>query len=261
MSTRMSTRTRDRLYIYLAGLVWLTMLAAALAFASPVGAQEAPQEVRPPVAWGGVQLQYARPVGEFHDYVKHGGGLNANIVWPVRTESPFALRADGGFIVYGSETQRVCFSGTVGCRVQLDLTTTNSIAYLNAGPQLMVPRGAVRPYANAAIGFSYFGTTSEVEGTNNDEAFASTTNFDDITFAWGAGGGLLISLSSGATPVLLDVGARYHGNGEVEYLKKGDITDNPDGSITYSPTRSDANLVTFQLGVSVGIGPDSGDRR
>jgi hypothetical protein len=233
----------------------------AMAAAAPAGAQqplfgELEQDERPVSFMPGLQVVYARPVGEFRDYVQHGGGLNVNIVWPVRVASPLALRADGGFIVYGSERQRVCFSSTVGCRVELDLTTTNSIAYLNAGPQLMVPEGAVRPYVNAAIGLSYFGTSSQVEGTGGgDDPFASTTNFDDITLAWAAGGGILVQLAGGRTPVSLDLSARYNGNGQVEYLKKGDIQDNPDGTISFTPTRSEANLMTFQLGVTIGARP------
>jgi opacity protein-like surface antigen len=228
----------------------------ALLAASPAEGQardRGDEMLESPVVYGGVQLTYARPVGEFREYVQHGAGVNANVVWTPRRDGPLALRADGGFIVYGSETKRVCFSTTVGCRVQLDLTTTNSIAYLNAGPQLMVPAGPIRPYANAAIGLSYFSTTSQVEGSQNSEPFASSTNFDDITLAWLGGGGVLIPLAGGRTPVLLDIGVRYNGNGQVEYLKRGDIEDNPDGSITFRPTRSAANLVTFQVGVSVGI--------
>jgi hypothetical protein len=225
----------------------------ALLAASPLEGQAGDEVLPSPVVYGGVQLVYARPVGEFREHVKHGGGLNMNAVWTPRRDGPLALRADGGFIVYGSETKRVCFSSTVGCRVQLDLTTTNSIAYLNAGPQLMLPAGPVRPYVNAAVGFSYFATTSQVEGTQDNQPFASTTNFDDVTLSWLGGGGVLIPLSSGRTPVLLDIGARYNGNGRVEFLKRGDIQDNPDGSISYTPTRSDANLVTLQMGVSVGI--------
>jgi hypothetical protein len=232
----------------------LAALTALLTAGSPVSAQEA-DAAAAPVVYVGAQGMYARPVGEFRDYVKHGGGLNVFIAWPVTRANPLALRADGGFIVYGSETRRVCFSSTVGCRVLLDLTTTNSIAYLNIGPQLMLPTGPVRPYVNAAIGGAYFGTTSSVEGTSSDETIASTTNFDDVTFSWAAGGGMMIRLGGRpGRPVLLDLGARYHGNGEVEYLKKGDIIDNPDGSITIRPTRSAANLVTFQVGVSIGAG-------
>jgi hypothetical protein len=236
----------------------VVVFVGAMSAAAPAGAQEAPfqEELRPVRVLPGAHLVYARPVGEFHSYVKHGGGLNLNLVVPVTVGNPFALRADGGFIVYGSERQRVCFSGTVGCRVQLDLTTTNSIVYVNAGPQLMLPEGAVRPYVNTAIGFSYFGTSSQVEGTGGgSNPFAHTTNFSDITFSWAGGGGLLVQLASGRTPVHLDVGARYVRNGQVEYLKKGDIEDHPDGSITLHPTRSQANLVNVQLGVTFGARP------
>lgn len=234
-------------------VVMAFVAAVAVMQASPLHAQD-PDADGEPRFYVGIQGQYARPVGEFSDYVEHGGGLNVNIAWPVQRGSVLALRADGGFIVYGSETRRVCFSQTVGCFVQLDLTTTNSIAYLNAGPQLMLPYGPIRPYVNAAIGGSYFGTSSSVSGTHGGEDFASSTNFDDITLAWNGGGGLLLSLSSGATPVLLDVGVRYTGNGEVEYLKKGDIVEDPDdNSLIITPTRSEANLLTFQIGVQIGV--------
>ncbi|CAN5736671.1 hypothetical protein BH23GEM9_BH23GEM9_20990 [soil metagenome] len=237
------------------------IFVGAMAAAAPVAGQQpvfgnSQDDFRPVLVLPGIQAIYARPVGEFHDYVKHGGGLNLNIVWPVTTENPLALRADAGFIVYGSERKRICFSSTVGCRVELDLTTTNSIGYLNAGPQLMLPAGAIRPYVNAAVGFAYFGTSSQVEGTSsNNDAIASTTNFDDITLAWAGGGGVLIRLAGGRVPAHLDFSARYNGNGEVEYLKKGDIQDNPDGSITFDPTRSQANIVTFQVGVTLGARP------
>ena len=230
------------------------LVLLGIAVAAPVAAQQ--EELKPVQAYFGVQGIYAKPNGEFADYVKHGGGLNVHAIWPVTTEGPLALRADGGFIVYGSETKRVCFSSTVGCRIELDLTTTNSIAYLNVGPQLMVPAGPIRPYVNASAGFSYFGTTSSVEGSSGNDPFASSNNFDDITFMWAGGGGLLIRLSRGQTPVFLDIGARYHGNGEVEYLTQDDIEDNPDGSITITPTRSEANL--WQVGIGVTIGARQG---
>ena len=234
------------------GIGGAAVLAALVLSAAPALGQDVEDE-RPASLYVGIQGIYGRPVGEFRDYVRHGFGLDVGVTFPVARQSPLALRADGGFIVYGSETRRVCFGGGVGCRIELDLTTTNSIAFLNIGPQLMLPAGPVRPYINAAIGGSYFGTTSSVEGSNNDEDFASTTNFDDITFAWNAGGGMLIRLGgSHARPVMLDLGVRYNANGEVEYLKEGDIVDNPDGSLTITPTRSEANLLTFQIGVSIG---------
>jgi hypothetical protein len=230
------------------------LLTALALFAAPAGAQVLEPRYPPPAVYVGAQPLYALTVGEFSDHVTQGGGLDLYIVYPLRPRSPLALRADGGFIIYGSETFPVCFSGTVGCRVLLDLTTTNSIAFLNAGPQLMVPSGRIRPYVNGAAGFAYFGTTSSVEGTGSDQQFASSTNFDDITFALSAGGGVQVAIGSGRTPILLDVAARYHGNGRVEYLREGDITDNDDGSITLTPRRSEANLVSLQVGVTIGAG-------
>ena len=40
---------------------------------------------------------------------------------------------------------------------------------------------------------------------------------------------------------------------QAEYLREGDIQDNPDGSITLFPVRSDTDLLTFHVGFSVGI--------
>ena len=54
-------------------------------------------------------------------------------------------------------------------------------------------------------------------------------------------------------PILLDLGATYHRNGEVTYLRKGSIVDHPDGSITVTPIRSEANFITYRIGVSIGI--------
>ncbi|CAN5684237.1 hypothetical protein BH23GEM10_BH23GEM10_02820 [soil metagenome] len=36
-------------------------------------------------------------------------------------------------------------------------------------------------------------------------------------------GGLLIPVSSGRAPVAIDLGVRYHSNGEVEYLERGEL--------------------------------------
>ncbi len=68
-------------------------------------------------------------------------------------------------------------------------------------------------------------------------------------------------VSRGRTPVALDLGARYHRNGVMEYLTEGDIEDNPDGSITLYPNRSEANYIAYRLGISIGIprgGEDDG---
>jgi hypothetical protein len=232
------------------------ILRAALVGALvPAGAAAQTLEQREPTRWsvsGGVLV--AQPVGEFEGYVGTGFGAAVQGLLRLDPAGIVSIRGDAGFVNYGNETRRVCFSATVGCRVQLDLTTSNNIALLGFGPQLELPLPYVRPFVHAGIGAAYFGTTSSVRGTDRHDDFASSTNFDDLTFSWNAGGGLNIPVAGGATPISVQLAARYHGNGNAEYLRKGDIEDHPDGSITLRPTRSEANLVIYQIGVSAVIG-------
>jgi opacity protein-like surface antigen len=225
-----------------------------LASAPVVLAQELPTE-RVPTRWslsGGVVV--AQPVGEFSEYVGTGFGAAMQALFRIDPSGILSLRGDIGFVNYGNETRRVCFSQTVGCRVQLDLTTSNNIALVGFGPHIELPTPYARPYVHAGIGAAYFGTTSSVRGTNRSDDFASSTNFDDLTFSWLAGTGLNIPITRTATPVSVQLGVRYHGNGNAEYLRRGDISDHPDGSITMNPTRSEANLITYQIGISAVLG-------
>jgi hypothetical protein len=229
-------------------------LFVACALAAPAAGQRPDETLRPVRAYGGIQLLGAVPVGEFSDYIDGGGGLGLNLEWPIRAGGVLSLRGDIGWLLYGEETTEVCFQST-NCRVTLDLTTTNNIFFLNIGPQLGAPSGPVRPYFNASAGMAYFATTSSVKGDDSSENFASDTNFDDFTMSWGAGGGLRIPVSRGRTPVMIDLGAQYHGNGYVEYLTEGNIIDHPGGPPTFDVTRSAADFVSIRLGVSIGFRP------
>lgn len=210
-----------------------------------------PPDARRPLA-GGLNIVYGAPQGEFRDYVDRAWGIGANFVW---TPMDFlGLRVDGGFMNYGHETLRVPLSGTIGGRVLVDLTTDNNIAWIGVGPQVMAPRGAIRPYAHATAGLAYFATTSSVRGDDSSDTFASDTNYDDAVFQWGVGGGILVPVSRGRVPLSIDAGVRYHGNGRVTYVTEGGIEDNPDGSITINAIESDGNVLSFHLGVGIGFG-------
>jgi len=228
------------------------LMVVAPSFAS---AQDNPvreeEENRRPIGAVGASFSYGRPVGDFLRYVHEGFGLDAFFRWNADPQGVFSLKLDGGFLVYGSETKRVPLSTTVGGRILVDLTTDNNIAWMGFGPQLTFPTGSFRPYANASIGFSYFWTQSSVEGSDDAFDFANTTNFSDVAFRYGFGWGVLIPFQSGRTEWAIDMGAIYHGNGQVLYLREGGITDLPDGSIILHPIRSDANLLTYRLGFSV----------
>jgi len=199
---------------------------------------------------------FAEPEGRFGRAVDAGWGGDLNGRYELDDRGVLSLRGDLGFLVYGHERQTVCFDPPVGCRIALDLTTSNTIFLGGLGPEIALPGRRFRPYAYGGIGFAYFSTRSSLSGADEHDDFASTENFGDGTLAWRAGGGLQLRLTGGRNPIWLDLGAEHHRNGVVEYLTEGDIQDHPDGSITLFPRRTEADLTTFRIGVSVGLGRD-----
>jgi len=245
--------------------IWLGVGIVTLASVAPVEAQrrfdgyDRSSDAR--VFLGG-SLSFADPVGEFALFVEDGWGFDGHLRVAVDPLGLISMRLNGGFIQYGRERQSVCLSLTVGCRIVTDLVTTNNIAYLDAGPELGVDFGPLRPYAGIAAGLAYFETSSSLSDFDDydyDYDVFETTNWDDLVLAWRARTGLQVRVGGRRNPVYLDFSTVWHNNGDAEYLRRGDIEDNPDGSITVYPTFSEANLVTYQFGVSVGLG--GGDDR
>jgi len=222
----------------------------AFLLAQPLGAQEQEGPVR---VFGGIDFLVAAPTGEFAENVAVGFGVGAHGRFTFDEGGVASLRLDFGFLNYGNETIQICV--TFPCRVTGDLTTSNNILFMGIGPELGLDVGAARLYGNGSVGFSYFGTTSSVSGSSDNEPFASSTNFSDVTFSWLTGGGIQLRVAQRRAPIYLDFGARYHGNGEAEYLRKGDIQDQPDGSVVLNPQRSDTNFWTFRIGFSLGFPP------
>lgn len=225
-------------------VIVLAALFPGGAYAQPAEAQSA--------ARGGLAVAYGAPIGEFSDFVERGWGLGGYLVLPIDRAGVLGVRLDGEYLVYGYERDRVCLSVTVGCRILVDVKTTNSIVLGGLGPELSLPAGPLRPYVNARLGLAYISTSSSLEGTRSgDEPFARTTNLDDVAFSWGAGGGLAVAFSR---RVGLDIGVTWLDNGRASYLREGDIVDEPDGGISFDPVRSDTDLVVFRIGVSIGGG-------
>ncbi len=202
---------------------------------------------------GGAALVYSRPTGDFGDYVTQAFGLDGNARLKIDNRGIFSLGVDGGWAQYGSETSRVPLSGTVG-RILVDVTTSNNIVFLGAGPQLTAPAGPVRPYVNGNVGLSYFFTRSSVEGSSNtnNTSFAETTNFDDFVFATTGGAGVLIPFGRSGEAGL-DIGVRYHNTGDTKYLREGSIIDRPGNTPLINPIRSDTKMWSFRVGFVAGL--------
>jgi len=202
----------------------------------------------------GGDLALSQPKGEFANNVPNGYGFDLTGMFRLDPQGYFNLRADLGGVRYGHERVRVGFPASG--RVAVDLNTDNQIGFGAFGVQLQIPDGWFRPYANAAVAATYFWTESSISGADNSESFLQTTNLDDWSHAWVFGGGVMIPF--GRSIGALNLGARYHYGASATYLKEGDITDNPDGSINLNPRNSKTDLVLWQLGVSFAIPRSTG---
>ncbi len=208
--------------------------------------------LRPVRALVGVNLILGVPVGELADNIDNGFGIAGHGTYLVHDDGYLGLRFDVGAMSYGRDRVRECL--TTSCLVQVDVETTHNIAYVGFGPQLAVPDGPLRPYIGGNIGGTFFWTQSTIEGTNfENQPFASTTNNSTGTFAYGGHGGIMVPVNRGQTPVMIDIGARYHVNGDATYLTRGSIEVRPNQAPLIRPIRSEADFWTIYLGVTVGI--------
>lgn len=197
----------------------------------------------------GISFLGLAPQGEFANNVNFAGGIGGHYIVSLDPGGVIALRIDAGYMEYGHQRHRVPLgSGPLGL-VNVDVNTTNNIALGGLGLQVATPGRSVRPYANLSAGFSYFFTESSVEGTNNNEAFASSTNYHDGGFAWSGGGGLYIPVSVRRTILNLDLGVRWLDNGKRDYLRDDGITFE-NNAVQLHPVRSEAKGVQFNLGVT-----------
>jgi hypothetical protein len=227
------------------------MMTAALVLFLSAGAAQAQNISRRPEPRGAIggTLILAEPAGEFADSINRGWG--GSVVAHLNLTRALRIRGEGGYMQYGSESREVCIPD---CRVRFDEVTTNGIGYGSVGPELVLPARFIRPYVHAGIGGSYFSTRSHLDGVDDEDDIGATTNFDDGAFLVTAGGGVYLPFIVKGNELAVDIGVRYHRNGTVRYLREGDIQDNPDGTISFTPRQSKANLVTFMVGVTVGLG-------
>ena len=196
-----------------------------------------------------VGAQMARPVGDFGTNVDRAWGIGGSIRHHFRGTFPLGVRADAGWLNYGNERKTVPLSPALS-RVNIDMHTSNNIALGSIGPELMLMRGPVRPYAFALVGFSYFYTESSAGDDNNGGSFATTTNFDDGGWSTGYGGGVRFPLVIRSVETAFDVGAKLTRNGTRSYLRRGDIIDQPDGSLRFNTRRTAADFWQYHLGLS-----------
>ena len=199
----------------------------------------------------GINFTLAFPQGEFKDNINrlgYGGSLQFLIFNPTSV-MPASLGLNVGYINYGSESRRSPFSYT-NPDVTVDVDRTNNLVNFHLLFQVISPTGSVRPYVEGLFGGSYLFTETSIKSRGNEEV-ASSTNFDDFAWNYGAGGGVMILLTDEIEEInslFLDLKVRYLFGSEAEYLKEGSvIIDN--GNVTYNVSKSKTDLITLNIGV------------
>ena len=201
----------------------------------------------------GVNLIVGDPVGEFDHFVGAGFGADFFGRLPMDPRGVLSLRGRPGLPDLRVRVEAGLFRrGWVpGPGSSCKPPTASSSG--GSGRSLAIPMRRARPYVHAFMGFAYFNTTSSLEDLVGRRVTISDGELRGRDGFLGSGGGLEWNLQAGPDPHRPEPGVRYHQNGVMEYLTEGDIVDNPDGSITLYPIRSEANLVSYHFGVSVGI--------
>ncbi|MBM4170831.1 MAG: hypothetical protein FJ214_03040 [Ignavibacteria bacterium] len=174
-------------------------------------------------------------------------------LWSPGKERPFTIGLNLGYLVYGEINERRPFSIT-NPDVSVEVSRTNNLANFHVLFQLSPFSGTVRPYAEGLFGGAYIFTTTEIKSEWTQEQIAQSTNYDDFTWSYGAGGGLLILLSRDlgeVSELYLDLKVRYIYGSEATYLtENGVVIDRQNGRVFYNPVRSKTDLMLFHLGVS-----------
>jgi len=202
-------------------------------------------------------LTVGAPQGDFKQNVNRPGyGLSGFAGYGLG-RTPLMFGASLGVIVYGSESRREPFSTTIP-DVTVDVVTNNNILFGHLIVQLKSNRGPFRPYLEGLFGFNYLFTETRIENPSEPgEEIASTTNFRDFTWSYGAGGGLMFKVAERVPEegewkkrkirLFVDVKVRYLFGGEAEYLKEGSIR-RQGTEVTFDVSRSRTDLFSFHLG-------------
>lgn len=226
--------------------VLASALLLTIVSGSPLASQSG--QLNGPVS-AGAAINISQPRGVFDETTNIGWGLSGNVLFRLDPGAILNWRADAAFQNYGNVRQRVPLSNTVGNLIRVDLNTSNNIFSFLTGPQLLGPTGTVMPYVTALGGFSAFWTNSSIEGTNEVQPFASTTNSSDFAWAYGGAVGAYVRVTNGERPIRLDLGLRYLRHDDVTYLTNGEVRAAIDESRDPRPIRSRVDFYTYFVGV------------
>ncbi len=223
----------------------IVALFLALAFSITSNAQQA-----------GINFSLAFPQGEFGEQVDNiGFGLSGEfMILSPKPRSPFGFGLNLGYYIYGSESRSEPMWNIPEVFLRVD--RTNNLVNFHVLFELGLPAGRIRPYVQGLFGGQYLFTETSVKNENNQEEFASSTNFEDWAWSYGVGGGFSILLAGDPITevgaIYLDFKGRYLFGSEAEYLREGSV-EVFEQQVTYHPSQSKTDLLTVHVGIRAAL--------
>jgi hypothetical protein len=196
------------------------------------------------------------PRGEFSNNLNANGyGVAGHGLYGI-PRAPLGIGLEFVYLNYGSQERRDQLSPTIP-DATVKVRTSNNIFASHLLLRLQPYRGSVQPYADGLLGFKYLYTRTSVKGSWGTGSIASSTNHDDWTLSYGAGGGVQILLYQERPQrqkkrprcILLDGRLRYMRGSPADYLIPGAIHWK-DGQAIYDIRRSRTDMLWTQLGVT-----------
>ena len=207
----------------------------------------------------GIAFIVGQPLGDFKQNVSNGFGFDGMGSLGLDSRGIVSLRAQIGWLQYSRKTETFWVNSGFGL-YQLESETKSGVLTLGVGPQIMAPTGTARPYVAGTIGLARFSTSTAINipssqsNSGSTEQLASQTVSSDNLLSLTGAAGVAFALSIfGNSGVLADLGVRYVHNGLAKYVSSDGVQYNGTGDPTITPTESEADFITYRLGVVIPI--------
>jgi opacity protein-like surface antigen len=212
--------------ILAAGCVGTAAALCLLAPSAPLSAQAAAPGLHVGGGWVADLL-----VGDASDFLDGGSGPWVSLEWRGAGRASIGAAVTSEWARLADDTDE-----STGARAR------NSLLSVSAGPTLGVWLGPVRPWLGGFAGVTLSRWSTQWSGQRGRGS--------DAAFAWGAGGGLQVRLTSGAHPLSMGAEARLTDTGRLDFARAPafDPPPAPTGLIT-----RDVVLLSLRLGISVGL--------
>ena len=187
----------------------------------------------------------ASPHREFADRVGNGFGFDVVGSNSLNASGLSRIRSDVTLLYHRNRDESVP-PGQLDAGDQMSLGTTANLFHILIGPEIAVPRGALRPYLFGAVGFGTAYVRQQLNGRINAgaDAYHLDASRRSSMFTWSTGVGVRVRT---APAVWLDLGAEYRDAMGARMITPSRISTAA-GVVGYSEREVDAEQFLIRVG-------------